>query len=920
MSAAQRTRLSPAARFLLAVLLSAAAVRLALLWRPRLWFDEATVGIMGLAVLRGELPIYFFGQAFMGALGDAYLAAPVHYLLGASAFTLELVAVLQSLLWLGLVVGLAWHAFGPRAGLFTALCLAIPPDYLLYWSHEARPHYLLSMALGTLALLVALRAPLRPPRRAALGAGLLGFVLGLAFWTNFLSLVFFPAVAVLLLTRGVRLRMVPVALVALPTFVLGSLPHWLYGLPHDTAFPPAGDRISAPELLAHALAFARVAWPTLAGVPRPLRDSVGEAAIGLGLARGALSLALGLLYGAAVISTIRAIRRAGPAGRSLSLALVALVVVSVGVAVGTEYGESLEGDPRYLLPLYTALPILVGRWLASLAATRAAAAMVTALLAIHAIDAATGSLRVFMPEMGAAVNADVVSRRATIASLERAELRRLYAPDFGLRILTFTSRERVIFSSPYEEIYPRYALAVDGAPAPGWWLGGRSALFEENLRALGVRFAYRELGPYAQAYVDFELPEQALRELDPGRLRATASEGPAVADRILDRDAATLWSTVRPQAGGEWIQLDLGRPEPIAMVRWLPGTYQEVPTGLRLEASLDGRAWQRLLEVPRYFGPLYWSAGRPMGRVRSGRVELRTPPTPARYLRITQTGRNPRWPWTIRELFAYAACPVAPAARPVDDATLARAIGAAGVTRLYADHGWGSRVALADPEIRIVPANLHLDAYGFDGAAADLMAPPVRWDSRSGALLEPADVEGFTAMARAGGLGFRSRSIGGLTLFTHAAPPPRPGTPLPVSALRATASRNPDQAPRAVDGDPRTGWASGHPQTPGDWVRIDLARPHLVRAVRLWTASAADTPRGVDLEGSTDGVTWRPIGVETHTEGLLRWGGITLLRDRAEALRLDFAPMTLRALRLTLTRVDPAFDWAIDELAVFAAE
>src|SRR5262249_41652769 len=101
--------------------------------------------------------------------------------------------------WCALLLRLAWDAFGPRAALFAALWLALPPDYLLYWSHEGRPVYLLSMALGTLALMLALRAPAHPPRRAALDFALLGLVLGMAFWENLLTLVFFPPLAAVLL-------------------------------------------------------------------------------------------------------------------------------------------------------------------------------------------------------------------------------------------------------------------------------------------------------------------------------------------------------------------------------------------------------------------------------------------------------------------------------------------------------------------------------------------------------------------------------------------------------------------------------------------------------------------------------------------------------------------------------------------------
>jgi hypothetical protein len=58
--------------WLLAFVTAGALVRIVLLRAPEVWFDETTTGLMGLAVLRGDFPLYFFGQPFMGAL-DAYL-------------------------------------------------------------------------------------------------------------------------------------------------------------------------------------------------------------------------------------------------------------------------------------------------------------------------------------------------------------------------------------------------------------------------------------------------------------------------------------------------------------------------------------------------------------------------------------------------------------------------------------------------------------------------------------------------------------------------------------------------------------------------------------------------------------------------------------------------------------------------------
>jgi hypothetical protein len=273
------------------------------------------------------------------------------------------------------------------------------------------------------------------------------------------------------------------------------------------------------------------------------------------------------------------------------------------------------------------------------------------------------------------------------------------------------------------------------------------------------------------------------------------------------------------------------------------------------------------------------------------------------------------WRWTVRELFVYAAGPGESPASPRIERVV-ESLRAAGVTRLYADAGWASRVGLADPAVRVLPTNLALDAYGFVGAAEDFLAP-FRWEPGRGVLLEPADAPGFAATARASGLGIAEASLGGLALFTPAPPPADPGAPIPAGQLTLSASREAGRAPLAIDADPATRWATARPQAPGDWVRVDLASPRRVRALRLWSGHAPDWPRGLALEASGDGVSWQPLRAEVRTEGRLRWGGVALLRDGIEAVRLDFPPIVVKALRLLLTRGDPVFDWSIHELTVY---
>ena len=298
----------------------------------------------------------------------------------------------------------------------------------------------------------------------------------------------------------------------------------------------------------------------------------------------------------------------------------------------------------------------------------------------------------------------------------------------------------------------------------------------------------RFIGEIGGTFVDFTLTPQGLRELDPGTLTVTASLNGADAGAMVDRDAATFWSSGQPKSGGEWFEVDLGRVEPVALIRWLPRYYTEIPAGVVVELSLDRVTWQRLIVLPNYEGPLYWSAGHPVARVRGGRVELRVPPTPARYLRVTQTGQGGRWYWTLRELFVSRRTLVrsrprrARTARPWRGASVPPA----------------SRASMPIPAGRVgsppsIPSSTcprrTWRSMPTTSAGRSRSLPEMQWGPGAGALVEAPDADGFVSVAHASGIGFTRVDLGGLTLFVHAPPADLPGTPIPASSLRVSASR-----------------------------------------------------------------------------------------------------------------------------------
>ena len=52
-------------------------------------FDTSTVGLMGIHILEGERPLFYYGQNYMGAL-EAYVAAVMFALFGVSTTSLSL--------------------------------------------------------------------------------------------------------------------------------------------------------------------------------------------------------------------------------------------------------------------------------------------------------------------------------------------------------------------------------------------------------------------------------------------------------------------------------------------------------------------------------------------------------------------------------------------------------------------------------------------------------------------------------------------------------------------------------------------------------------------------------------------------------------------------------------------------------------
>ena len=848
---------------------------------------------MGRRVLGGEFPAFFHGQTYMGAL-EAYLDAVPFASLGASVEALRLWPILTSLTHAGLAGLLARRIFG--TGWWTVVLALLPAPFLLKWAHDGRLHYDLLLLLTPLLLLLALRALDVGATPAGRTRALLvcALVAGVGWWVNLLTGVVTAAVAFGLLVRRPRLCW---AACGLPlAFVLGSAPFWVFSLARGHLAASSVPLTPASALTGNLWLVATTAVPILLGLPRAVAVRIPLAALGTALL---VAIAAGSLGGSRV-------------ARDGRLLLWALLLVTAGAVVVTQPAGALAtDDPRYLLPILAILPVLLGGLPACLAPTAAASAAL-GLLAVHGAGLWVEYPALFSPDVWRARRLAVSRPLRQAERLADRGVSGVYTHDPD--VLTFASGERVVVSHFYQERYPPLAQQVDGMPRPAYLVKDPPRGFDESLTAAGIRFT-RERSVLGWLYTDFALGHEAYREIPPDGWIASASDHPERAQHAVDRDAGTHWQSRGPRRTGLWLQVDLGRVHDLGMVAWLPAGFQEVPTGFRLETSLDATSWSLAREVPAYHGPLYWSGGHPMGRVRWGRVEVRFPPRAARHFRVTHLGDDRHFGWTIRELFAYAVVRAAPGAGQDPGAALG-ALRRAGIRRLYADHGVGARfAALAPGTLAIWPANLQVDAYGTVPPPNGL---PTVTPAADAAIVYPVSLpsaSSIEAMLRAAGWGFGADEVGGYRIlagFRQAAPP---GTALAPRGWRVSGTPPDADAAAVLDGQPHTRWSTRAPQKPGDWLRIDLPAPATLTGVELDLGPFRfDYPRGIAVEVAGTGGAWARVPATPHLVGRIVWTGTHLLRDGVDRVVLRFAPVRTGALRLVQTGSDPVFDWSVTEL------
>lgn len=615
--------------------------------------DQAVHGLQSRHFLLGEFAAFQWGLGYMGTF-QAFLTATAFALFGSSRLVLNVVPLFVSLPFILVTYQLGREMGGERVGFAAASLVTLAPPALAVYGAWARHGYIDSLLFGSTVLLLSLRLARRPlgeVKEVRLFA-VLGLVSGLAWWTNFLSLYYLAPAALFLLLKDWRFLLRRGPWVALAFFALGSAPFWIFNLLNSFwsfALFKGGDVRQAPLQL---LQVVTEGLPTILG----LRESHSRMNFIPVVSEGVLVL-YAVAFGLLVWRRLSALWTKQQIEPGLALLLLffgnAALILSL-----SRFGEAItaEGSKRYLLPLYSAFPLLYAVFLGRARAVWRPlfVPLLVLPLALHLY----GNLRAYrelvheLPgyRLGRAQEAEL------FRFLKGRGLTRVYVTDYWLGPrLTFDAGEEVIFALPVGERYVPYLHLVDMAPRVAHlFVEGTAGLFEASLKGIGAVFERTVIGRYEVLH-DFRQPQglEALGSLPPRGWRATASSTETAPALAFDRDVDTSWYSGEAQRPGLFFQADLGRRLPVGKVVLLsPRPSIGFPRGYRIEVSADGSRWEETAAVPETIWSLDWDRGQPrMGH--PSRVVSAFEPREVRYLRVHQTGADESWWWAIGELFVY---------------------------------------------------------------------------------------------------------------------------------------------------------------------------------------------------------------------------------------------------------------------------
>ncbi len=627
---------------LILILLAGIILRAGYLITPGINSDQAIFALEGIHILKGDFTIFQWSYAYMGTI-QSYLDAIAFYLFDPSRLVINVIPVLISIFFILTTYLAGREILGEEGGILSGIFAAVSPAYLSIYGGVARYGYMETLLFGSLLLLITLRlSRTEDPKNRGRLLILLGFIAGLGLWTNFLIIVYFPALGLYLLFKD-KMIFRKKTLIALPFFLVGSLPVWIYNLKHSFAsleILETGEKVSFLKNFEDAI---------LIGMPEMLGMNVLQGTI-----TNAFSYIVFIIYFFSIILLIitglkdLTTRRFNGTGLILIFFLSLLIIFSA-----SGFGGYIKNTRRYLLPLYSGIPILIPIFLIKV--RNYSRHLMTGIAGFILLVNLYSNLKGydFMDrESFNSYKEEMRVEKELFNFMKDKGIFHSYVIDYWLGpMLTFDSGEEVIFAQSFGDRSPDYIKRVDEAQNFSYLIGEQASRdFEKDLNQMKAEYKKRAFGKYDLFY-SIKPPSIGFKPISTERWYASASEDMRDVKSAYDRDMTTRAMSVEPRTAGMFYMIDMGKVHRVNKISLISGLPHNSPKGCRVELSRDGIIWEDMTGDNDFLG-VYWENGRPKVDG-SGRLIFIFKPIPVRFVKIILTESDSIYDWSLTEIFIY---------------------------------------------------------------------------------------------------------------------------------------------------------------------------------------------------------------------------------------------------------------------------